>query len=236
MKTQAEMNRLLSHFEKTYGIPIQGMPQGSESWFQVKLGVASASNAYKLVAKVDSDTRASYMAQLVAQVCTGIYEEINAKALEWGNTHEDAARSSYEFSTDSLVVEVPFVFKDESCRAGSSPDGLVGLDKGLELKCPFNSENYVKFLTSDAIKSEWKWQNQFNMWVTDAGTWDFGQYDPRMKAKPLHFITVERDEKMQKTLSDAVPQFISDMDKMLEKIGIKFGDHWLRISDKKAAV
>jgi hypothetical protein len=230
MKTQAEILANLALFENTFGLPVAGAAQGSDAWFKTKLGVLSASNADKIVAKKDSEGRATYMAGLIAQVCTGLMPEFSSKETDWGNQHEDAARSSYEFETGLDIIELPFVFLDDKFREGCSPDGIVTVKKGVEFKCPFNSVNYVKFLTEGFVKSEWKWQNQFTLRVMNADEWDFAQFDPRMNKKPLHIITVERDEAKQKTLADAVPQFIHDMDKMLAEIGIEFGDQWRRIS------
>lgn len=229
MKSLGEINSTLESFSGKYGLDVLQAAQGSEAWFKLKLGVVSASNAAKAVAKRDSETRLTYMAELVAQVCTGLVEELNSKYLDWGNQHEDAARSSYEFSTGFNLTQVPFVFKDDSFRVGCSPDALIAeAGKGVEIKCPFNTVHFIKFLTEEKLKTEYVWQNQFQMWVTGAQTWDAVQYDPRMKAKPLHVVTIERDEKSIKTLEDAIPQFIEDMDNMLSKTGITFGEQWTR--------
>lgn len=227
MKTLDEVFKAMLAFEKNYGMPVIGCEQQSEAWFKMKLGVISASNASRAVAKSDSETRLTYLCDLVAEVCTGVIEEMNFKQLEWGKTHEDAARSSYELATGLKITKVPFVFYDDTHRAGCSPDGFVGdFIKGLEAKCPWDSANYVKFLVADKMKSEWVWQNQMSMWVCKADQWDVCQYDPRMRAKPIVIRTVEKDLKSQKTLDDAIPQLVHDMDKMLAAIGVKFGSQW----------
>lgn len=236
MKSIDQMMKTLNAFEQRYGLAIAGAAQLSPAWFGAKLGVISASNASKVVAKRDSDTRATYMAQLVAQVCTGVMEEINAKAIEWGRTHEDAARSHYEFMTGTQLAQLPFVFKDESFREGCSPDGILPAVKGAEIKCPFNTEHYIKFLCSDKIKPEYEWQYQYTMRILETDSWDFVQYDPRMHVKPMHILTVKRDEEKQKAFDDLVPQFIADMDKMLAKIGVAFGDQWVRVAAENARV
>ena len=229
MKTLDEIENRLKLFETRFGMPIVGAQQGSAAWLALKLGVLSGSNAAKIVAKKDSEKRNTYMCDLVAEVCTGVTEELNFKQLEWGKAHEDAARSSYEFSTDSKIEQVTFVFRDDTFREGCSPDGLLLSGKGAEIKCPWDSANYIKFLVAEEIKTDWQWQNQFNMRVTGASHWDFVMYDPRMKKLPIKILTLERDEEKQKTFDDAVPQFIHEMDKLLEKIGIGFGDQWTRI-------
>ena len=228
MKTLEEIKKNLELFEKTFEMPVVGAQQGSAAWLTMKLGVVSGSNASKVVAKKDSETRLTYLCDLVAEICTGVIEEQNFKQMEWGKAHEDAARSHYEFSTDQKIQEVLFVFKDSSFREGCSPDGLLSNGRGAEIKCPWDSANYVKFLVADKIKTEWQWQNQFNMRITDATHWDFVQYDPRMKKQPMKILTIERDEEKQRILDEAVPEFIADMDKLLAKIGIKFGEQWLR--------
>ena len=233
MKSLNEIRENLKAFENQFGIPVLDSIQGSDAWFKLKLGVISASNASKVVAKKDSETRNTYMCQLVAQVCTGIMDEINGKALDWGKQTEDSARACYEFSTGATMTQLPFVYKDGLFREGCSPDGIVSPTKGVEIKCPFNTVNYIQFLANGHIKPEYVWQYQYTMRVMGAKEWDFVQYDPRMKTTPIKIVTISVDEEKQKTMDDAVPQFISDMDKMLEKIGIKFGDHWKAIGAKE---
>jgi hypothetical protein len=231
MKSLNNINELLKTFEAKYKIPIVGAEQQSEAWFQVKLGVLSASNASKILAKKGTDTRNTYMCELVAQVCTGLMEEINNKYVNWGNQHEEAARSSLAFELEQPFDKIPFVFKDASFRVGASPDSINPFG---EIKCPFNSVHYVKFLCDDKLKPEYVAQNQFQIWVCDTDSWLAAQYDPRMKSKPLHHIIVKRDEETMKAFDDLVPAFIQDMDAMLKKAGASFGDQWLRIAEKQA--
>lgn len=226
MKQLIEINELLTSFKDQYGIDAVNAQQNSGEWQQVKLGVISASNASKVVAKKSTMTRMTYMAELVAQVCTGIFGEINSKYLDWGHDNEAAARSCYEFQSGRTVTQLPFVFKDETFREGCSPDGIVDKDRGVEIKCPFTTVNYIKFLTEGKLLPEYVWQYQYTMRVMDAEKWDFTQYDPRMKRTMIHTVTLERDEEKQKVFEDAVPAFIEDMDAMLDKVGIKFGEQW----------
>jgi hypothetical protein len=227
VKTPREIESLVRKFETKTGHQVHGAAQGDAAWHLMRLGVVTASNAHKAVAKKDSATRDTYMCELVAQVCTGISGDIDGvRALEWGKQTEDAARASYEFAMGTLVTQLPFVYMDETFREGCSPDGIVSLTKGCEIKCPFSTENYVRFLVADKLKPEWQWQTQFCMRVMDAECWDVVQYDPRMRVSPLKVLTVERDEEKQKAFADLVPAFIDDMDAMLKKIGFTFGDQW----------
>lgn len=232
MKSLTQINDLLTSFETKFGYALKGADQGSEAWYKSKLGVLSASRASEVVSKRDSATRLTYMSELIGQICTGVSEEITSKHMDWGMQNEDAARACYEMSTGLSMTRLPFVFKDESYREGCSPDGLVTLTKGAEIKCPWATENYIKFLTEDTIKPEWRWQCQYTMRILGADQWDFVMYDPRMQLKPMKIIQVERDEDMQKKFEDLVPVFIEDMDNLLAKIGIRFGDQWHRLGKK----
>lgn len=236
MKTLANINQTLQQFEKTYGLGAREAQQRSEAWFQMKLGVVSASRFSEAVAKKDSATRMTYMAELIGEVCTGVIEELDFKQTDWGTQHEDAARSAYEFSSGCKMTPLGFVFKDlkdKPFRAGCSPDGAIFPVRPCEIKCPWATENYIKFLLDGIQKPEWKWQNQGTIWVMDAEEMDVTHYDPRMKVSPHHTLLVKRDSEMQLKLDDMIPAFIEDMDKYLAEIGIKFGDHWVRIAANK---
>lgn len=231
MKTSADIQKNLQAFQDRFKLPILGAEQGSQAWLHMKMGVISASKADKVVAGKTTEGRLSYMSELVAQVCTGEMEEINAPALAWGKQYESAARSSYELANKVEVDEVSFVYMDDSYRVGCSPDFLLyPHKKGGELKCPFKTANYIKFLCEEKIKSEYQWQAQFSMHVLDSDEWEFAQYDPRMTTKMLHQMVVRRDPEAQKKIADALPAFISDMDDMLKKAGVEFGSQWHRLA------
>lgn len=229
MKTLQQIQTNLDSFSNNFGIDIP-QDQGGTDWLLMKLGVISASNVYKIMGKKDSETRKTYLMELVAQVCTGDSEELNSKYLDWGKQHEAQARSSYEFINGVKINNVPFIFKDETYREGCSPDGLLE-NKGIEIKCPYNPVHYVKFLIEDKIKSEYIWQAQYQMRITGAAEWDFVQYHPLMQKKPFKCLTIQRNEEMQSELNERIPEFISEMDSILEKIGIKFGEQWSRIGN-----
>lgn len=223
------INRTLDVFAETYGIQTRNVEQGSPEWFRLKLGVISSSNAHKAVSGRKSETRLTYMAELVAQICTGVAAEINAKELAWGKLHEPEARKFFEFETKQTLTVVGFAFKDTTYREGTSADGILDLIRsGWEGKCPYNSANFIKFLVADKIKPEWQWQYQHTMRVTDAQLWNFSQYDPRMIQNTMKTVIAKRDEEKQKVFEDTIPLFIEDMDKMLERAGVKYGDQWIR--------
>lgn len=215
------------------GVNINLIEQGSSEWHRLRLGVITASEASKVISKPRSgtkwpDMKQTYFYTLLGEICTGESPEVNAKALAWGKQHEESARRLFEFTANVSVIEAPILYRDEVMRTACSPDGLCSDGRGLELKCPFTSAVFMKFLLGglEAIKSEYMAQVQYSMWVTGKDGWYFGNYDPRMKREGIHHIIIERDEKYMSDFNEMVPEFIEKMDESLAEIGFKFGDQW----------
>lgn len=215
------------------GVDVRVIEQGGEDWQRLRLGVITASEVSNVIAKPRSgtkwpDMKTSYFHTLLAEVCTGVAPEVNAKALAWGKQHEESARVLFEFTSGVDVTEAPILYRDETMRTACSPDGLCSDGRGLELKCPFTSRDFMKFRLGgfDAIKSAYMAQVQYSMWVTGKDAWYFANYDPRMKREGIHHVIVERDEKYIASFEEAVPEFIEKMDLALAEIGFEFGDQW----------
>lgn len=181
-----------------------------------------------LLPAVYGDMRQGYMAELAAQVATGVIpEEMSFQQCEWGKNHEHEARAYFEFETGFKVNEAAFIYRDKDKRFGLSPDGLLdGKKIGLELKCPFTSKVFVEFAVCDKIKSEYYEQCQYSMWVTGYEAWYFANYDPRMKTKKLHYTLIERDQTYMDKYDQAESKFLSDMDSMMKKLSVDFGQQW----------
>lgn len=177
------------------------------------------------------DMRNGYIYELAAEVCTAqCKEQGKFKQTEWGHEYEDAARATFELVTGLEVETVSFIYKDENKRFGISPDGLIkGQKCGLELKCPFDSKVFVEFVAGGKIKPEYIEQCQFSMWVTGFDAWYFASYDPRMNCSNLHYVKIERDESYMKKYDRAQTEFIRDMDNVLNKMGVNYGDQWKEV-------
>lgn len=201
--------------------------QGSDEWRFMRLGVASASKAKEFLSGRDTATYQTYLCEKVAEIATGsLAEQINSKALSWGKDNEDTARAAYEFETGHIIKQIPFIYRDELKYFGCSPDGITDDAHGLELKCPFSSTVFVQFKCNDKIKKEYELQCQFSMWVSGRESWDFANYDPRMRSNPLHFVTIERDSKIMEQFDKRADEWIADMSRMLSMLGVSYGDQF----------
>lgn len=176
---------------------------------------------------VPSVARMTYALELVAEIATGQAKDAGSfKQTEWGHENEESARQIFGFHVGLPVQSIPFIYGDTSMRYGCSPDGIADDRSGIEIKCPYTTPVYLDFLFSESIKPEYVDQVQFSMFCTGLDYWHFANYDPRMKAKSFHAVVIERDESKMETFRDAVGQMTHDIDRMLERLGMSFGDQW----------
>ena len=168
------------------------MEQGTQEWLEARLGCPSGSGFSKLITAsgTPSSSAESYINGLIAELVTG--ESTPMHVTEWmqrGTELEPFARMNYELETDREVTEVGFCMHD-ILRCGVSPDGLIGDDGGIEIKCPKPS-THVKYLRNGKLPSEYKAQVMGCLWITGREWWDFMSYHPQM---PNLLIRVHRDE------------------------------------------
>ena len=182
--------------------------QGSAEWKALRAGKVTASRIADMMAKTKSGwgaSRANYAAQLVAERLTGeVAESYTNAAMQWGTDHEADARVAYEFRTDASVVEIGFVEHPTIPMTGASPDGLVGDDGMVEIKCP-NTATHIEWAVAGKVPPEHRLQMQFCMLCTRRDWWDFVSFDPRMpEGQQLFIRRLYRDEKVINELIDAV--------------------------------
>ena len=169
------------------------MEQGTQEWLEARLGCPSGSGFSKLITAsgTPSSSAESYINDLIAELITG--ESTPFHVTEWmqrGTELEPFARMNYELETDLEVTQVGFCMPDNNLRCGVSPDGLIGGDGGIEIKCPKPS-THVKYLRKGTLPSEYKAQVMGCLWITGREWWDFMSYHPQM---PNLLIRVHRDE------------------------------------------
>jgi len=192
---------------------IHNCEQGSEEWFAVKCGKISASHFKDVLCQGDEYEK--YMRRVLSERMSGETHPSSCnKAMKNGTKLEPQARACYERSFGK-VNQVGFVEMNE--YVGCSPDGLIGDDGGLEIKCPYPS-THIDYILKNRMPSVYVPQVQGSLWVTGRKWWDFASFCPQIKDNPLWFIRVERDEKKINVLSIAVETFIQEMIEMEIKV------------------
>lgn len=188
--------------------------QYSPEYWSARCGVPSASNFDRIVdaSGKPSKQRQKYLYQLAGERITCKAEETyqNAAMLR-GLELEAEARSFYELTNDVTVQQVGFCMNE---IAGCSPDGLVGEDGGLEIKCPL-MYNHVGYLLDGSFPTQYFQQVQGSLLVTGRKWWDFLSYYPGLK--PL-VIRVTPDRKFQEILKVELDAFCKSLGEVVEKI------------------
>lgn len=196
--------------------------QGSDEWFSVRLGKATASKMADLMAKTKtgySASRTNYMAQLIVERLTGQKQESYSNAaMQWGTDNEPQARAAYELETGYQVKEVGFIDHPRIEMSGASPDGLVDDDGLLEIKCP-NTATHIDFLLSSVIDNKYIKQMQWQMACTSRWWCDFVSFDPRLPVNlQLKIVRVARDDNMIIEMEQEVKSFLSEVDEKVKKL------------------
>jgi putative phage-type endonuclease len=200
--------------------------QGTDAWFQIRCGKATASRIADIIARTKSGysaSRANYAAQLVAERLTGTVAEsfINA-AMQHGTDTEPLARSAYQFYTDADVAQEGFVLHPSIADAGASPDGLVG-DAGLvEIKCP-NTATHIDTLLSGAVPGKYLTQMLWQMACTGRQWCDFVSFDPRLPESMRLFVhRVDRDDARIAELETEVVTFLNEVRDTVHRLRSKY--------------
>jgi len=195
---------------------IEMMDQGSDAWFEARIGKVTASRVADVIAKTKtgySASRDNYMAQLVCERLTGQKgESFTNAAMQHGTDTEPLARAAYEAHADVLVNEVGFVPHPTIEMAGASPDGLVGDEGLLEIKAP-NTATHIETLLSQTVPSKYNTQMQFQMACTGRSWCDFVSFDNRLPQELQLFVKrVPRDDLFIKQAEAEIVRFLNELD------------------------
>lgn len=196
---------------------IYNFEQRTEDWYNIRKGKMTASNAETIIA--NGKGLETYIYNLMAEYYSSAEKEnyINAD-MQRGIDLEPEARLEFEFYTDLDVQEVGFIEYNEFI--GVSPDGLIGDDGLIEIKCP-NDSIYFKLLLNDNIKPEYIAQMQMQMYITDRQYCYFVSYNPNFE-KSLYIKKINRDEEMIEKLKKGLErgtQLIKEIKENFRKVG-----------------
>lgn len=193
-------------------IQIIDCEQGSSEWHQARLGIPTASNFAKILAKGEGKTRRAYMLQLAAEIITGeLGEQFTTPAMERGKVMEAEARELYTFVSNIVPERVGFIRRG---LAGWSPDSLLG-DKGaLEIKTQ-RADLLIETILKDEFPPEHKAQCQGGLWVGERDWIELCVYWPKI---PLFLKKVYRDDIYIKTLESEVERFTAELHDLVGRI------------------
>ena len=190
--------------------------QGTDEWYNIRLKKLTASDFHVMLGK--SQTKTDKLWEIIAERLTGDtdQEPFTGFAAERGKILEAEARRMYSAINETEIKETGFVEPDEGDPwhgfVGSSPDGLIGEDGGLEIKC-YYAKNFLQYTEPvegggrviTYIKPEVKTQIQFNLMITGRKFWDLMYYHPRF---PVAIQRIEPDAELQEKIGQAINECI----------------------------
>jgi hypothetical protein len=196
--------------------------QGSELWLQARCGLVTASRCADVTAmtkKGESAARRNYRTEILCEILTGQpYPQFVSREMLWGRDNEKFARAAYEMQRDVMVETAGFVLHPDISRFGCSPDGLVGADGMVQIKCP-NTSTHIGWLLDRKVPLEHMPQMLAEMSCTGRGWCDFVSYDPRLPEHLQLFIhRFERDPKLIEILEGEVVHFNSEIANLMSQL------------------
>lgn len=192
--------------------------QGTDEWNNIRAGKFTASTIPALFMK---ESTKGYQ-DLIKRIA---YERISGKPVEsfkseWmqrGNEIEAQAIEEYSAVMFVDVVRVGFVEVDEWC--GCSPDGLIGDDGLIQVKCP-KWNTFFDYKTIEDIDKDYIIQCQTEMLFTGRKWNDLYVYDPNLESKTFKIMA---DEKMHGEIMAKIENAKGEVISRMNEISVKGG-------------
>lgn len=196
--------------------------QGTYEWFNNRIGCLTASHAAVIPRQKSGKPYKAYddeMNRIIAERITGLPIGVGTtEAMQWGIDHEDEAKDAYELATGNLVVNTGFILHPTILYFGASPDGLVGDDGLIEIKCP-NTVTHLSRIAANVVPEEYKPQMLVQLLCTGRKYVDFVDFDPRIggEYEHLQFWTI-RYEPTAEELKEAEERCVEFLTKTAERM------------------
>lgn len=186
--------------------------QRSDEWHHLRKGKLTGTCIKALMGTPKA--RQDLIYELVAERLTnGLVEEENP--MERGVRLESEALMAFEFETGKKVDSIGFASSDDNEYMAISPDGFIGEDEALEIKCP-GGKNYVKMWLTNEVPDEYYWQAvQYFVIHKDLKKLYFVGYFPEIPTHPLHIIELKREK-----IEENIAKSENEQKKILAEVNI----------------
>lgn len=200
------------------------LEQGSPEWREARCGLVTASRCFEMMARTQAGdytaARRNYRSELICEILTGQpVEQYVTREMRWGADQEQFARAAYELERDVLVETCGLVQHPDIARFGCSPDGLVGDDGLVQIKCP-TTATHLSWIRAGTIPLEHAPQMLAEMSCTGRNWCDFVSYDPRLRDKRLQLFIrrFPRNQQLIEALEANVEYFNAEIDAEIAKL------------------
>lgn len=208
-------------------------------WLTERLGMITGSNFGKLVVKSKDKKSYALSSSKTAQdliykiawerllksgnISNGLGRlNVSSRHMQHGNDYEGEAIVKY-MEEKNIKVESAQKFIKLNEFIGGTPDGFIGDDGLIEVKCPFNGGNHLKsLLTGKIYNTDYIYQIQGYLWVTNRKWCDFVTYDPDLiEGLQLNVIRVKRDDELIKAIELIMEQVKAKINEIINNEKLK---------------
>ena len=190
--------------------------QGEPEWFKARIGSIGGSSIASVVAAGQGKMRKSLLYTLAGEILSGVkYEGYRNADMDRGVEQEADARNVYAMEREVEVVQVGLVKQNEFRHF--SPDGLIGTDGMVEIKCVIPKVQ-VETIDTGKVDGGYIKQIQWGLFICKRYWADFISWSPLVVDCPIWIKRVERDEKVITDLNDGAGRFIDELKSLVLKI------------------
>jgi len=192
--------------------------QGDTSWLVARCGVVTASEVDALITPEDKlrtgEGVRTYLYEKLTERVLGLTGSVPPTfSMDNGTAMEKEAIPWLEFTYNWEIERVGFCKSDDG-KIGCSPDGLIGEDGGVELKCP-KQTTHMRYLVEGVVPKQYRAQINMSLLVTGRKWWNFVSYSRYL---PPLIVRVERNEVALSALKGALESFITELDQRTAEI------------------
>lgn len=199
--------------------------EAEREWLAARSGMLTCSKFPELMKEpgnsnaMFTDSAYTYLREVVAERIGSFKHSFSASSVNWGHENEPAAVKAYEEFTGNQVDYDSHRFERLTKWVGGSPDGLVGADRTLEIKCPYNPGKHIEVLHRGTIPKIYYWQCVGHCYVTRRKACDFVSFDPRIEGphriKVIELVPTEHELlRLAERLREAIRWIRAILDKI----------------------
>jgi putative phage-type endonuclease len=205
----------------------EDLTQGTPEWHAARCGSLGASSIADALARIKTGwgaSRAQVMSRLAIERLRGVpLDTYQNQAMLDGIAREPEARAAYQFDHMVVVKQVGIVRHPTIIGTHASPDGYVGNDGLLEIKCPTHATHF-ETLDGAPIPKKYIYQMQWQLCCTGRQWCDFASYHPDFPDNmKLHITRVARDDRMIADLEEQVREFLLELQTKLASLTARYG-------------
>jgi hypothetical protein len=222
-------------------MPFIDVDQRDVDWLKMRVGVCTASRMSDVVGRLKVNAasgkkgdykkaRRDYAIELICErLCGRASETYVSEWMARGIEDEDLARAAYERAFDVEVTNGGFYLHDSIEYFGASPDGRIGDNGLLELKC-LTPEHHYEFLCGGPIPDAYIWQCNAQLACAPEREWvDYGSFCKEMLSPKLrlfvrrHFRDKERIAEVEAEVIKFNSELAAELTGLLDAVPIQRG-------------